>query len=332
MRNSKGFTVIEMMVGAAVLLVVLLIATSFFIFQSRYGGQLVRDTGTRETMSLAMMMIKRDVMHAGEGLGDIPELSLWMDDVDSSNTYYKKLFVSYGRYLTSIAASDVPNPDYTTPSNEYSIYGTQKKKNGPIFGGLGSSVDQFNIKDTLQFDIWGVLTYNMTTKARGANQFTAFATATDTTVSPPRTTTTFTFPGTTSAFTPVIAYELVTKDTPSPSPALADPEYPELRRNGIAIAGGPKEKNSKLTGFRIRCQFISSTGTETWVPTSSLTFNGQAYLDLRLVEVQVRYQTKKIHDVFVKDSGPWERKEIWSPEVAKTLNISPRNLVLAAYK
>jgi prepilin-type N-terminal cleavage/methylation domain-containing protein len=349
MNNSKGFTMIEMMVGAAVLLVVLLIATSFFLFQSRYGGQLVKDTGARETVSLALMMIKRDIMHAGEGLAETPELSLWLDDVDTtnpSNLFYRKLYVSYGGYLTAIAASDIPNADYTTSTNEYSIYGTQKKKNGPIFGGLGSSVDQFNIKDTLQYDIWGILTYDFGTKSRAtppAKRFTAFTTTTDSSVTPPRTTTMFTVPGTSEAFTPVICYELVTKNTVSPFPALEDPNYPELRRNGIVIAGGPKDKNFRLSdsasdfGFRIRCQFITPTGTETWVPATGGTAfpQGQDYANLKLVEVQLRYRTKKLHDVYVESppySGTWKREEIWTQETVKTINVSPRNLVLAAYK
>ena len=68
MRNSKGFTVIELMVGSVVLLIVLVISTSFFRMQSKFGGQLVKDSGSRESINTALMLIKRDIMQAGRGL------------------------------------------------------------------------------------------------------------------------------------------------------------------------------------------------------------------------------------------------------------------------
>jgi prepilin-type N-terminal cleavage/methylation domain-containing protein len=343
MKNSRGFTLIEMIIGGAVLLIVLMIATSFFIFQSRHGGQLMRETGIRETVSSALTMIKRDIMQAGSGLYSQPELGLWVDDPfvgSGGNAWYRKLYVSYGGYLSGGVPPQPPpaNPDYVTVANIYSVYGTKEKMNSAIFGGLGTGVTDFTIA-AMPGDIWGALLFDTTTNTRSFQRYTVSEDKTPTSDSyTPKYK--FTIAGssasTTQTFTPVICYQLA-YDT-SAIPAIADVNFPELRRNGSTIAGGIGDRSMRIVmptvsesgGFRIRCQFIDNSGNETWVPSNTAVFNSQTFNNLRMVEVQLRYRTKKSREAEGEPLAS-DKQAGWSQIVTKTINVSPRELVLARY-
>jgi type II secretory pathway pseudopilin PulG len=330
MKNNRGFTVIEMIIGGAVLLIVLMIAMSFFIFQSRHGGQLMKEAGVRQSVTSALNMIKRDVMQSGSGLinldlSDSPKsaLSLLLYDKDTSqpsNPFYKKIYMSYGGYLTPTLPA-TGNADYVTPTNQYSVFGIESYKNGAIFGATGSSESEFRIKAFPQ-DIGCVLTYSATStpKVNPVSVSGVFDSTTQTTL--------FTLNTSTALiFTPAISYELITQATsPAPTPALGDVNFPELRRNGVTILGGSKERTMKLTAFRIRSQFIASDGTPTWTPTAA-NFDNLIFGNLRLVEVQIRYRMSKS-----KEAAGAPTEKGWSQEIVKTINISPRDLVLATYR
>jgi prepilin-type N-terminal cleavage/methylation domain-containing protein len=345
MNNSRGFTLIEMIIGGAVLLIVLMIATSFFIFQSRHGGQLMRETGVRETVSSALTMIKRDIMQAGSGLYEQPELSLWVDDAftgTGGNAWYRKLYVSYSGYLSGSGPPQPPaaNADYTTVANVYSVYGTKEKRNCAIFGGLGTGVTDFTIA-AMPGDIWGVLLFNKTTNIRSFQRYTISEDKTPTSDSyTPKYKFTIAGSAASQTFTPVICYQLA-YDT-SAIPAIADVNFPELRRNGSTIAGGIGDRSMRIImptvsesgGFRIRCQFIDNSGNETWVPSSSVTFGdgtpATTFNNLRMVEVQLRYRTKKSREAEGEPLAS-DKQAGWSQIVTKTINVSPRELVLARY-
>ncbi len=119
MSNSKGFTLVEMMVAAGILAIALAGALSFFIYQSTKGADATRLRVARENLSLALMLIERDIMAAGYGVAgattsssSTKTLSLYIngnygvDDV-TSNTYNSKdttstpdkLYVGYGTFL-----------------------------------------------------------------------------------------------------------------------------------------------------------------------------------------------------------------------------------------
>jgi type II secretory pathway pseudopilin PulG len=361
MNNHKGFTVIEMIIGGAILLIITMIALSFFVFQSRHGGQLMKDTAVRENVSSALLMIKRDIMHAGSGLDKHPELSVWVTDLFSgsgSPTCFRKLYVSYGGYLSPMAPPDVPNLGYTDVNNIYSVYGNQSGNNGAIFTGT-SSPYTFTIAATPN-DIYGVLTSDaaQTDPGRpgpvpsGTQTFQRYSAAAwpsgyaaNSYIPKYQFTVNATGLSGTVAYTPVIAYELVTSTSNVGSEkGVADAQFPELRRNGVTILGGGRDKTLKITppgdsvspagGFRIRCQFIdnsTTTPTETWVPITGTTTpfpQGQTFTNLRMVEVQIRYRTLRRN---YSESGSG-RKEAWTQEMTKTINISPRELVLATYQ
>jgi prepilin-type N-terminal cleavage/methylation domain-containing protein len=68
MNNSKGFTLVEMMIAAGLLAVALAGAMSFFIYQSQSGTDSGKLKAARENISLALMLLQRDIMLAGTGV------------------------------------------------------------------------------------------------------------------------------------------------------------------------------------------------------------------------------------------------------------------------
>ena len=76
MKNSRGFTLLEMMVAAGLLAIALAGAMSFFIYQSRSGADSGKLKAARENISLALMLLQRDIMLAGYGVTGDKTLSL----------------------------------------------------------------------------------------------------------------------------------------------------------------------------------------------------------------------------------------------------------------
>jgi prepilin-type N-terminal cleavage/methylation domain-containing protein len=68
MNNSKGFTLLEMMVAAGLLAIALAGAMSFFIYQSQSGTDSGKWKAARENISLALTLLQRDIMYAGTGV------------------------------------------------------------------------------------------------------------------------------------------------------------------------------------------------------------------------------------------------------------------------
>jgi prepilin-type N-terminal cleavage/methylation domain-containing protein len=68
MNNSKGFTLVEMMVAAGILAIALAGAMSFFMYQSRNGADSGKLKAARENVSLALMLLQRDIMYSGTGV------------------------------------------------------------------------------------------------------------------------------------------------------------------------------------------------------------------------------------------------------------------------
>lgn len=66
-NDSKGFTIVEMLVAAGLLGLALAGAMSFFVFQSQKGADATRLKVARENLTLALMLIQRDIMAAGYG-------------------------------------------------------------------------------------------------------------------------------------------------------------------------------------------------------------------------------------------------------------------------
>ncbi len=304
MRNSKGFTLIEMMVGSIVLLAVILITTSFFRAQSEAGGQLVKDTGSREAMSQLSAILRRDIMHAGNGLQNQPELGLWADAYSTDTNSFHRLYVNCAYYTS------------TYPTKDWNVYSYTNNK-AAIFQGVSS----FTLPLMRPEDIYGVVTYAATTKLREFIKTDAsYDISTDQT--------TYTLKSTAGGlpFTPVIYYSLMDPATSTDSPPYLSTNMDnlELRRNGLGLIGGAKDPLIKITDFSIRCQFINALGTPVWLPTiTESTFQSEPYSTLRTIEIQIKFKTLR--------AGSDSRKtQNWRQQI-KLLSISPRNLVFAAY-
>jgi prepilin-type N-terminal cleavage/methylation domain-containing protein len=293
MKNAKGFTLIEMMVGSVVLLVVLVIATSFFRMQTKFGGQLVKDSGTRETIATAMMLIKRDIMHAGRGVSNTHQLAFW--PTAYSDLAFHELYVNYSYFMPNVVKSSY---------NVFTTYSAFKSENPLV------------LPNTLSQDVYGVMTYNSSSKARQVFQATGTTTGTSTS---------FTISGSTGSlpFTPVVFWQLVDPSTSNDVPPYSSAQ-PELRRNGLCIAGGSLDHNLRLQNFGIRCQFIDAGGTETWIPSSSNSdFSAQTFDNLKVIEVQLKYQTLK--------AGENETKSYnWMQQYSKIMNVTSRNIYIMA--
>ncbi len=101
MNHDKGLTITELMVSIALLGLVIASAASFFMYQSAYGRSASTMKRTRENITLAMSMIRHDVLHSGYGVGDRPGLAMWMRDKSLSDNVYKELYVNYGTFIRS---------------------------------------------------------------------------------------------------------------------------------------------------------------------------------------------------------------------------------------
>jgi prepilin-type N-terminal cleavage/methylation domain-containing protein len=308
MRKKNGFTVMEMMVGSAVLLIVIGITMSFFRYQSKFGGELRKDMSNKETIGLAMMVLKRDLIQAGCGLYDNRALGLWVDGY--ANNFYHKLYVNYGYYLQM------------SPKGSDSMY-------NQAYFIAGSTTNPLTLNRTRRYDVGSALTYNKATSV-----WTSVAVS-GVPVENADGSATFSFaslsPGTT--FVPAISYRLIDPDTNDDTPPYPDAAYPELQRNGQRIAGGKKEPFMKFTDFSIRCRFVNSfsgvpAGIDAlnWSPNNADDFATRKFDDLKMVEITIRYKT------ITPGMDPSVASN-WKQQISKVFTVSPRNvLMMANYK
>ncbi|MFP4420257.1 MAG: PilW family protein [Desulfococcaceae bacterium] len=82
MRNSKGFTLLELMIVAGIFMVVLIPVLA--VFTSSYESYLVQDdiSATQQNVRSALMYLRRDIRMAGAGLGDNFVVFDFLDDDD----------------------------------------------------------------------------------------------------------------------------------------------------------------------------------------------------------------------------------------------------------
>jgi hypothetical protein len=305
MREKNGFTVMEMIVGSAVLLVVIVITMTFFRHQSRFGGELRKDMGNKETVALAMMLMRRDLIQAGSGLADNHPLGLWVDGYYSN--FYHKLYVNYGYYLKMMPSTKV------LPVNQ-SVY------EAAFFlpAGLNPS-NTLTLPATQRYDVGCALTYTQSSNTWGTVALSGVP------VENSDGSATFvfsSFPASDTPFVPAISYKLIDTDTNNDTPPYAAAAYPELQRNGQRIAGGKKEPFLKFTDFSIRCQFVNSLdGTTNWSPSVSNDFASYPFDNLKMVEITLGYKT------ITPGQDPSVASN-WKAAVSKVFTISPRNIFM----
>ena len=140
-NNSKGFTVVELMVTLIMILLIHSIVIGFYLFQSRKGGQAAKETSSRHGLALALMQLQRDVVQMGYGLSLYPQMACYLATQNpsypsSSKPYYDTIYVSYGQFLKSGIPTTGTNSPYTMwPSLVYSFYATPMNFAANISGG-----------------------------------------------------------------------------------------------------------------------------------------------------------------------------------------------------
>ncbi len=317
MRNAKGFTVIEMMVGSFILLIVILITTSFFRAQSQYSGELMKDTGVRESVGIATTMIRRDIMQAGQGLAEKQQLSLWPDAY--SGDLFHRLRLACGYYLTYyVPGSPLTPPTAPTPPIPPI---PQVPPYNPFQDRWFQNVGSFTLPYVRPEDVHGILTF---VKSPPTRSFIPVSGAYD--VSNGYTTFTVNGSAGTTPFVPVITYALVDPDTLTDQPPYSGSgsEYLELRRNGLTLMGGRKDSTVRLQDFGVRLQFVDLSGNDVWIPstTSGTDINVQSFENLKGVEIQLKYQTLR--------SGQDRTKAYnWRTQLFKIVTVVPRNVFWA---
>lgn len=330
MKSSKGFTIIELVVALLVLSLVVVTAVSFFVYQSGYGRESSKQKFARESIALAMMMIRQDVMHAGFGVYDKPSLSLHLADFTPSVSEngkvkylaaYRELYVNYGRYLQG---------DYSATTSN--IFTSNAYFNGWGNSSLTTNLTPIDIGCLLHFkagiptDTRGVVNFNGYQPA-GSDTYTY---SLDTTLSPPD------FSGG-PYYAFAVCYKLSPQNPAQPFDAETNP-YTRLTRNGETILGG--EPQFKVTDFRVRAMFFNSG--EIWSPDCDSDGNCIANRDfdsstfalnlanLREVQITVVYrlsQQRAIRD----PSKTTPVEEQWTRDYSRTIRVSPRVVVLTKY-
>jgi len=354
MKKAGGFTIVEFIVALVLLSLVLVAAISFLMFQTGYGGEASKKRSFSDSASLALLMIRQDVMHSGYGLSGNLGLAVYLGDKKSDDTGYTSLYVNYGRYLGTAHAdgADIFDAEacfsgdssyYFPSSNTFKTTATEvdepeKNMDPSKIGGLidsGGGVILF--QRPYPTDIGGFYTYTLASSVAGGNEYA-----------------------------PAVCYRLEPLDRTQPYNVNSNP-YTCLTRNGEVLLGYAKlidstgtvtdqidgDQNFRVTDFRVGAMFYdaseaSVSDREKWSPDGTVghdfensSFNLQM-ADLRQLELTIYYRVKQQSaGVFRDDEG--ELQSTWSgvrkadgtydvdKDLSKTITVTPRNVVLAQY-
>jgi prepilin-type N-terminal cleavage/methylation domain-containing protein len=251
-RSDKGFTITEMLVAVALLGMIIAATASFYKYQAGHGKYTAKDKSFRDEVSMAMFMIRNDIMHAGYGIGEQDKLALFPNDSDGSA--YRQLYVNYGRFLDSAITTSLLNVFQDTAyfdgadatsflaSNLDGKY-TERDMDALIMGFTNASNEVTNVSVTSFLYDFVTSRFNPTGLSAGR------------------------------LYVPAVSYKL---------------ENNALLRNGQVILGGSNYFH--VTAFKIRALFLIGT-TDLWAPENGA-FANQQIANLRSIEVKTEYKFK----------------------------------------
>jgi type II secretory pathway pseudopilin PulG len=98
---ARGYTIAEFMVAMVLLGMIIAMAISVFMTQGRYSRDAAKKLSVDESIVIALMVMKQDIMHGGLGAADRPDLSVLLKTKNSDGNSYKELYVNYGRNLNT---------------------------------------------------------------------------------------------------------------------------------------------------------------------------------------------------------------------------------------
>ena len=313
MRNTKGFTVLEYVVALTLLSLVIIMVVTMFRSQSQYGRDTGKEIAVDEAVSMALMLIRQDIMHAGLGVADTPRLAVFLQDDAGDGSGYRELFLSYGRFLET---------SYELPDNVFSDSAYAN------ISGSDISEDAF-ISDTGRYkymqpaDVGAMLAYDAGTDTVSSHEVTKVTDGTGTFAPYPYM---FTVTGSVSGkVAPAIVYKVLNS---SQFPSSCAPPTSALIRNfdasgcGRIILGG--EPNFRVTSFRVKAQFFVKGTGAVWAPPSG--FAAMFPRNLRYLEVTIGYQIKR--ETLAQKTGTAPG---WSRTFSKSIMVAPRTVMLGQY-
>jgi hypothetical protein len=311
---------------------IIIVAMAFFMFQTTHGREATTTRISREALSLAMLMLRQDIMHAGFGVADKPELAVYLSDKTADPAYkqaYTRLYVNAGSCLMDPfkrnAYDPLGVPSWSPPSVPPSLYCPPVPK--PCWEiPLGP------------YDLGGLIADN----AGAANRIATLTCANPSGPAPYSYSVTLGGGMTlTDNYAPVVSYTF---------------ENNALKRNGKVLLGddpsdptAPRDRTLRVTEFRVYAMFFTKVGgvqREVWVPSRppgtdpsvqyNNDFNNMNAADLRLVEATIEYQLRT--EAAIKTG---DQESGWSPTklvderersiFSKTIRVAPRTGTLAAY-
>jgi prepilin-type N-terminal cleavage/methylation domain-containing protein len=362
MKNTKGFTILEVMVAMSIFAIVTGAALALFQFQAKKGAGSAMRKVANEAVATATMQLRRDIARAGMGLLEGKEaLSVFV--VNGSSSAPDKLFLNFsdhlsmdigmssGSFFKIFKASGMSDSATSsawwqlTGATQFNMPAISSSIDGTSVGGVILDAAPYYIDDSGGLKAQRSGTENYATRTHTLN--VSWTTP---------------VPGGNAA--PAIVYSLsLDKPVVSATYPYAFYSWGRLLRNGVPIIGAadtemptapgvPKTPVIKVTDFQVRCGFYvtaaknfadyytdksKNTG---WTPDKGVfgdSVNGYTALNLRVIEVAIRYIYKD------KGGGNYYPKNISTPGFSipndqtpgpwaigglYTVTFSPRALVL----
>lgn len=324
LTNGRGYTLVEMLVGMVILLMVIAGALSFFIFQSTEGFESFRLKRVDEAVGLAQSVIARDVLEAGFGLGDHPELAMHIVQdtspvsVDGMPAIRDQLYLSYSGYLTMESATPAATGSFASAVRRNTVF-LDSMTDYQGFLTYGGS-DQFTLRycpkltgTTFVNNVGGVIALDSagTVTVKDVLYNDSITTCADESLQGYLSCTFKVQSGlaTNQWIAPAVSYRVADQ-------TVQGKQIGTLWRNrggdatpaGMPFLGG--EHYFRVIGLEVDYQFADATWAKAWNAGAN-----QTPATLKLVRVRLTYQTRG-------------KAAKWGPRHVRTIIVSPRNLVL----
>lgn len=154
MRDTKGFSLVEAMIGMVILAFIIAGTMSFFILWSSRSAESFRYKDADETVSTAISLITSDLRKAGFGVTTNPECAVF--SVDRGDTTADELYVNCGDYLNF--EGDIRAPTSDPNSVAYRCINSVFKPNRTfIVSGVNLAYQaKFALSNTSSFVLYGI--------------------------------------------------------------------------------------------------------------------------------------------------------------------------------
>jgi prepilin-type N-terminal cleavage/methylation domain-containing protein len=362
-RNSRGFTMVELMVALVMVALIHAIVIGFYLYQSKRGGQAAKETSARRGIALTLMQLQRDVVQMGYGVSRYPQLACYLETQNpsypkSNKGYYDTLYVNYGQFMRATIPATGTNSPYTMwPALVYNLYNVKPMNSTNLIGGTFSI--PFTSQAEAQANRWsvGAVIYltNPTTPATASSSVQLATTpgtvpatpvtAGQTMANPPSGwVTQFAVQGSVTGcgavpagnyyFAPAVVYTFQPPQIDSATGLIKVPG--QIWRNGQSMLGGGGQNTSasvqdsffSVYDFQIRGLFIPvGGGTQKWAPTDDNFCTLIKTSNLRYVEIQIVYTIEQggyRNLAAGKTANPLKT-------VTRLIRVNPRTVVLSTY-